>query len=126
MDLTQAEAVIDLIRVQTDLALRSATEQLEGRLGDQIRTIRDELIALLAHINASIDFPEEGIAPDEDEALCVRLDSIRDAIAVLLATADQGRVLREGVRVGSYGASNAGQESATKLVFGDALELVCG
>ena len=60
MDLTQAEAVIDLIRARTDLALRSATEQLQGRLGDQIRKIRDELIALLAHINASIDFPEEG------------------------------------------------------------------
>src|SRR6201985_3210575 len=90
MDLTQAEAVIDLIRARTDLALRSATEQLEGRLGDQIRNIRDELIALLAHINASIDFPEEGIEPDEDKALCVRLDSVRDQIAVLLATADQG------------------------------------
>ena len=78
MDLTQAEAVIDLIRARTDLALRSATEQLEGRLGDQIRKIRDELIALFAHINASIDFPEEGIEPDEDEALCARLDSVRD------------------------------------------------
>src|SRR6266705_2926297 len=75
MDLTQAEAVIDLIRDRTDLALRSATEQLEGRLGDQIRKIRDELIGLLAHINASIDFPEEGIAPDEGETLCARLDT---------------------------------------------------
>src|SRR5215216_4138783 len=96
MDLTQAEAVIDLIRAQTDLALRSATEQLESRLGEQIRKIRYELVELLAHINASIDFPEEGIAPDEGEALCVRLDSIRNEIAALLATADQGRVLREG------------------------------
>src|SRR6266536_3070377 len=69
MDLTQAEAVIDLIRARTDLALRSATEQLEGRLGDQIRKIRDELIALLAHIEASIDFPEEDIAPDEGKKL---------------------------------------------------------
>src|SRR5213079_847868 len=97
MDLTQAEAVIDLIRARTDLALRSATEQLEGRLGDKIRKIGDELIALLAHINASIDFPEEGIAPDEGETLCARLDPVRDEIAMLLATADQGRVLREGV-----------------------------
>src|SRR5437660_7643104 len=92
MDLTQAEAVIDLIRARTDLALRSATEQLEGRLGDQIRKIRDELIALLAHINASIDFPEEGIAPDEGETLCARLDCIIEEITALLATADQGRL----------------------------------
>ena len=56
MDLTQAEAVIDMIRATTDLALRSATEQLEGRLGAAIRTIRDELIALLAHIEASHRF----------------------------------------------------------------------
>src|SRR5216117_4446500 len=69
MDLTQAEAVIDLIRAKTDLALRSATEQLEGRLGQKIRKICDELVALLAHINASIEFPEEGIAPDEGEKL---------------------------------------------------------
>src|SRR5437879_11477621 len=96
MDLTQAEAVIDLIRAKTDLALRSATEQLEGRLGEQIRKIRDELVELLAHINASIDFPDEGITPDEGEALCARLDSVREEIAALLATADQGRVLREG------------------------------
>src|SRR6266487_4525447 len=65
MDLTQAEAVIDLIRAKTDLALRSATEQLEGRLGRKIQSIRDALVDLVAHIEASIDFPEEDIAPDE-------------------------------------------------------------
>jgi tRNA modification GTPase len=118
MDLTQAEAVIDLIRARTDLALRSATEQLEGRLGDQIRRIRDGLIALLAHINASIDFPEEGIDPDEGETLSARLDSIREQIAALLATADQGRVLREGVRVVIYGATNAGKSSLLNRLLG--------
>jgi tRNA modification GTPase len=118
MDLTQAEAVIDLIRARTDLALRSATEQLEGRLGEQIRKIRDELIAVLAHINASIDFPEEGIAPDEGETLCARLDCILEEIAALLATADQGRVLREGVRVVIYGATNAGKSSLLNRLLG--------
>jgi tRNA modification GTPase len=118
MDLTQAEAVIDLIRARTDLALRSATEQLEGRLGDQIRKIRDELIALLAHINASIDFPEEGITPDQGEPLCARLDSVREEIAALLATAGRGRVLREGVRVVIYGATNAGKSSLLNRLLG--------
>jgi len=118
MDLTQAEAVIDLIRARTDLALRSATEQLEGRLGNEIRKIRDKLIELLAHINASIDFPEEGISPDEGESLCIRLDCIREAIAALLATADQGRVLREGVRVVIYGATNAGKSSLLNRLLG--------
>src|SRR6267143_5488622 len=67
MDLTQAEAVIDLIRAKTDLALRSAREQLEGKLGEKITSIRDALIALSAHLEASIDFSEEGVAPDEGE-----------------------------------------------------------
>src|ERR1044072_7495679 len=68
-----AGAGTNLTREKTDLALRSATEQLEGRLGKQIREIRDQLVELLAHINASIDFPEEGITPDEGETLRVRL-----------------------------------------------------
>ena len=118
MDLTQAEAVIDLIRAKTDLALRSATEQLEGKLGQQIKKIRDELVALVANIEASIDFPEEGIAPDDNNKLRARLDLIREEIAALLATADQGRILREGVRVVIYGATNAGKSSLLNRLLG--------
>jgi len=118
MDLTQAEAVIDLIRAKTDLALRSATEQLEGRLGRKIQSIRDALVDLVAHIEASIDFPEEDIAPDEGKKLSARLDSIRRDISELLATADQGRILREGVRVVIYGATNAGKSSLLNRLLG--------
>jgi tRNA modification GTPase len=118
MDLTQAEAVIDLIRAKTDLALRSATEQLEGRLGQRIKEIRNDVISLVAQIEASIDFPEEGIAPDEDDKLRARLDSIREKMSILLATADQGRILREGVRVVIYGATNAGKSSLLNRLLG--------
>lgn len=118
IDLTQAEAVIDLIRAKTDLALRSATEQLEGRLGHQIRKIRDAIVDLVANIEASIDFPEEGITPDDSEKLRARLDSIREEITALLATADQGRILREGVRVVIYGATNAGKSSLLNRLLG--------
>src|SRR2546421_1849974 len=118
MDLTQAEAVIDLIRARTDLALRSATEQLEGKLGEKIANIRQRLVDLLAHIAASIDFPEEGIAPDEGEPLRARLDSVRDQIAELLASADHGRILRDGVRIVIYGATNAGKSSLLNRLLG--------
>jgi tRNA modification GTPase len=118
MDLTQAEAVIDLIRARTDLALRSATEQLEGKLGEQIKGIRDSLVDLRAHVEASIDFSEEGIAPDEGNSLRVRLDSVREQIAALLATADHGRILRDGVRVVIYGATNAGKSSLLNRLLG--------
>ena len=118
LDLTQAEAVIDLIRAQTDLALRSATEQLEGRLGDAVRQIRDELVALVAQVEASIDFPEEGITPDTTCQLNARLESVRAQISELLSTAEQGRILREGVRVVIYGATNAGKSSLLNRLLG--------
>ena len=118
MDLTQAEAVIDLIRARTDLALRSATEQLEGKLGQKIQNVRNALVDLLAHIEASIDFSEEGIDPDEDDKLRGRLDLVREQIVALLATADEGRILREGVRVVIYGATNAGKSSLLNRLLG--------
>ncbi|MGI8432087.1 MAG: tRNA uridine-5-carboxymethylaminomethyl(34) synthesis GTPase MnmE, partial [Chthoniobacterales bacterium] len=109
LDLTQAEAVIDLIRAQTDLALRSATEQLEGRLGERISQLREDLISLIANLEAYIDFPDEDIEPDVGDAFRARLAEIREKIDALLATADQGRIFREGVRVVIYGATNAGK-----------------
>ncbi|MDQ6913246.1 MAG: tRNA uridine-5-carboxymethylaminomethyl(34) synthesis GTPase MnmE [Verrucomicrobiota bacterium] len=118
MDLTQAEAVIDLIRAQTDLALRSATEQLEGKLGAAIRMIRDAIVDLLAHVEAAIDFPEEGISPDTEEKLRARLAQICEKIDALLATEQRGRILREGVRVVIYGATNAGKSSLLNRLLG--------
>lgn len=111
IELTQAEAVIDLIRAQTDLALRAATEQLQGRLGLEVNAMRQELVALSAHIEAAIDFPNEDLAPDEGAKLLTRIESIRDKINALLATADEGRILREGVRVVISGPTNAGKSS---------------
>ena len=118
LDLTQAEAVIDLIRAQSDLALRSAAEQLEGRLGERISQLRQELIALLANLEAHIDFPEEGIQPDLGADFLARLERLGGEIEALLATADQGRVFREGVRVVIYGATNAGKSSLLNRLLG--------
>jgi tRNA modification GTPase len=118
MDLTQAEAVMDLIRAQSDLALRSANEQLEGRLGSEIKAIRAQLIEMLAHVEAAIDFPEEDIAPDEGGKLGARLASVQDKMHDLLATAEQGRILREGVRTVIYGPTNAGKSSLLNRLLG--------
>jgi len=118
IDLTQAEAVIDLIRAQTDLALRSATEQLRGRLGEEFRGLQQRLIEIIAHVEASMDFPEEGISPDETETVRDRLISLQSDIDRLIATAESGRILREGLRVVIFGATNAGKSSLLNRMLG--------
>jgi len=118
IDLTQAEAVIDLIRAQTDLALRSATEQLSGRLGDEFRALRQRLIEIIAHVEASMDFPEQGISPDDVTTIHNRLESLRNDVDKLIATAETGRILREGLRVVIFGATNAGKSSLLNCILG--------
>lgn len=118
MDLTQAEAVMDLIKAQTSLALRAATEQLEGRLGARIWEIRETLLGLLAHVEAFIDFPDEEIDPATGAALLRQLDGVRGSIDTLLQTAEQGRILREGVRTVICGEPNVGKSSLLNLLLG--------
>ncbi len=118
MDLTQAEAVMDLISAQTDLALRAAHEQLQGELGNQSEKIREEMLSIAAHVEAYIDFPEEDIDTDTSDQLVNRFDEISGMIDRLLRTSEQGRILREGVRTVIYGAPNAGKSSLMNRLLG--------
>lgn len=118
MDLTQAEAVMDLISAQTSLALRAANEQLEGRLGSRVLQVREDLLNVLAHIEAHIDFPEEDISPETGALMAERMNVLLVQVGELLATADRGRVLREGVRTVICGAPNVGKSSLLNLLLG--------
>ena len=118
IDLTQAEAIMDLISAQTTLAAKAANQQLAGNLGDELEAIRQNLIGLIAHVEAWIDFPEEDIDPDSSDALKNRSDEIAGQIGELLTTADRGRFLREGVRTVIAGAPNAGKSSLLNLLLG--------
>lgn len=118
MDLTKAEAVMDLITARTPLALRAANEQLAGRLGELFLGLRSDLLDALAHLEAWIDFPEENIDPESGAALLSRLDSVRERARSLLSTADQGRILREGVRTVIVGKPNAGKSLLLNRLLG--------
>lgn len=111
IDLTQAEAVIDLIRSQTERSLDLANRQRSGRLAAEVRQIKEGLLNLLALVEASIDFPEEEIPELSPKEAVDRLRGPRDRLEALLSTYEEGRVYREGVAATIVGKPNVGKSS---------------
>lgn len=118
LDLTQAEAVMDLIHAQSTLALRAANEQLGGAIGREAEALKQDLLPVLAHVEAFIDFPDEDISPETGAALVARLDAVIARAQRLIATSEQGRILRQGARTVICGRPNAGKSSLLNLLSG--------
>jgi tRNA modification GTPase len=111
IDLTQAEAVGDLVRAQSALGLRVSANQLRGRLHAEIAALTDEVRQVAALVAAGIDFPEEDVVFAHREQIAGRLERAGARLDALLARAGQGRIAREGLAVAIVGRPNVGKSS---------------
>lgn len=112
MDLSQAEAVMDLIRAKTDKAMQVALHQLDGNLSTLIRTLRQEILQTLAQVEVNIDYPEyDDVEELTTKLLLEKAKEVQTQIKQLLQTAKQGKILREGLSTAIIGRPNVGKSS---------------
>ncbi|KHO61584.1 MULTISPECIES: tRNA uridine-5-carboxymethylaminomethyl(34) synthesis GTPase MnmE [Thermoanaerobacter] len=111
IDLSQAEAVIDIISAKTMLANKYAQKQLAGYVGSRIKEIKDKIMGLLVHLLALIDFPEEDVEELERKEMLETSKEIVEDIDKLIASSESGRIIREGLKTAIIGKPNVGKSS---------------
>ncbi|HVH26949.1 MAG TPA: tRNA uridine-5-carboxymethylaminomethyl(34) synthesis GTPase MnmE [Vicinamibacterales bacterium] len=124
LDLPQAEAVADLIDAATPLQARAAFDQLQGTLTKEISAIDERLFDLIARLEASIDFPDEGYHFVEPEALARELETLRERTKRLMVDGRTGRLVREGLTIAIVGKPNVGKSSVFNALVGTSRAIV--
>jgi tRNA modification GTPase len=124
LDLSQAEAVVDLVRAKTDKSFDVALSQMEGALSERVKEIRDKLTDLLVEITVNLDYPDEDIEIMTYQKLCDSTSIIGDMIEKLLSTAGAGRIIREGLSVAIIGKPNVGKSSLMNALLRESRAIV--
>lgn len=111
LDLSQAQSVMDIIQARTEASLRMASGHLQGKFSDEIKSMRHDILEVIAHLEASIDFPEDDIEDVAKDEAAKKVQAIKQRIEEMLSTFNTGRILRDGLITAIIGKPNVGKSS---------------
>ena len=124
IDLSQAEAVIDVINAQNEYALKSSVSQLKGKMSEKVKVLREKIIYEIAYIESALDDPEHISLDGYGEELAKKLEPMVKELERLIASADNGKVMSEGVKTVILGKPNAGKSSLMNVLVGEERAIV--